>query len=128
LHAFGDDPRLQAEIDWATGAFFQAPLVQSPTFCHGLAGQLELCRMLDVVPRHRTPARHRAARIAAVFRLLQQRRKGLIAWSSEDPDIFTPDLWIGFLGPATALAMSLTRGCDPLLSGPWLRRCSEVAQ
>ena len=126
LNAFGDETRLAAAVDWAVEAFAEANLIHTPTYCHGLAGQLELCRMLMAVPRHRDFAEHRATRIISALRLLQQRRNGLIAWSSEDPDVFTPDLWVGYLGPAAALAMSTLPGYFPLLSGTWLKLCSEM--
>jgi hypothetical protein len=126
LNAFGDDPQFCEPIDWAVEAFGGAPLVQSPTFCHGLAGQIELCRLLRAVPRHRGFADLRVTRLTNVLRLLAQRRKGLITWSSEDPEVFTPDLWVGFLGPAAALAMSTVPGHEPILSGSWLRRCAEI--
>ena len=127
LYAFGNDLQLSQCIDWAVDAFDGASLVHNPTICHGLAGQLELCRMLRVIPRHHALANRRAARVTAALRLLQQRREGLSAWSSENPDVFTPDLWVGFLGSAAVLSMSIVSGNDALLSGSWLRRCSEFA-
>jgi serine/threonine protein kinase len=128
LYTFGDEPKLSAPIDWAVGAFNEANLVDTPAFCHGLAGQLELCRMLKGIPRYSILANRRAEQVAAALRLLQQRRDGLTIWSSEDPDVFTPDLWVGFLGPAASLAMSLVPGSEPLFAGNWLRRCSELPQ
>lgn len=127
LHAFGDEPQLAACIDWAAETFGRDPFVRDPTLCHGLAGQLELCRMLRVISRHRLLATRRATCVAATLRLLQQRRKGLITWSSENPETFTPDLWVGSLGPAASLAMSLLPCHEPILSGPWLRQCLSFA-
>ncbi|QEH31579.1 Serine/threonine-protein kinase PknA [Aquisphaera giovannonii] len=127
LQALGDDPRSSPAVDRAASAFRRASMVRNPTFCHGLAGQLELCRMLGALPRHEGWAARRGARIEAVLRLLQQRRGGGVVWSSEDPEVITPDLWVGFLGPAAALAMGTRPGHAPLLSGPWLRECRELA-
>ena len=53
-----------------------------------------------------------------------QRRKGLSAWSSEDPQVFTPDLWLGFLGPASSLAMHTADHRGALLSRTWLQTIS----
>jgi serine/threonine protein kinase len=127
LYAFGDDSQLSQPIDWAVNVFDGASLIHNPTICHGLAGQLELCRMLKAIPRHYALADRRAEKVTAALRLLQQRREGLIAWSSENPDVFTPDLWVGFLGTAAVLSMSIVSGNDALLSGHWLRQCSEFA-
>jgi hypothetical protein len=125
LAAFGDDPSLSECIDWAVGSFAESEIIHSPTYCHGLAGQLELSRMLRMIPRHRAFGDQRSAQVTAALRLLQQRRDGLILWSSEDPDVATPDLWVGFLGPAAALAMSTLSNGGSLFAGSWLRRCAD---
>jgi lantibiotic modifying enzyme len=126
LLGFGDDPKLQREIDWAVDILTSAPSVSvdSPTYCHGLAGHLELWRMLSAVPRYRNLALKRARLAASALRLLFQRSNGRSMWSSEEPKIVTPDLWIGFLGPATALALYAIDSEVALLSGAWLKSCT----
>lgn len=87
---------LREALNWGEQAFLQSPIASNPTFCHGLAGQLELSQMLGNEDRT-----HRLER-----GLLLQRRPFRTGktWASENPEQFTPDLWVGFLGPAVALA------------------------
>lgn len=113
----GDRPELVEAIDWATGVFSTAPAVATPTYCHGLAGHLELWQMLQAVPRHRVRAEFAAAKVVRSLRILQQPHHGHAAWISDDPSIVTPDLWVGFMGPAAALAQHCAGSTAPLLSG-----------
>ncbi|MGA7799290.1 MAG: lanthionine synthetase LanC family protein [Gammaproteobacteria bacterium] len=126
LQGLGDDPALAAEIDWAAGCLEDAMAVGTPTYCHGLAGQLEIWRMLGTIPRYRTLARARAGKVARALRILHHKVDGRCAWVSDDPATTTPDLWIGFLGPATALALHVTESPWPLLSGTWLAQCATA--
>jgi hypothetical protein len=124
LQGLGDDPALAEEIDWAVDCLKDAMTVGTPTYCHGLAGQLEIWRMLGAIPRHRGLARARAGKAARALRILHHKAEGRCAWISDNPDVTTPDLWIGFLGPATALALHLAESPWPLLSGSWLGHCA----
>ncbi|HWB83037.1 MAG TPA: lanthionine synthetase LanC family protein [Bryobacteraceae bacterium] len=124
LQAFGDHPDLREEIDWAVGAVRNSMTAGTPTYCHGLAGRLELWRMVATISRHRELALAQAGKAARALRLLHHKREGKIAWCSDDPAITTPDLWIGFLGPASALAMHAAHDNAALLSGNWLQRCA----
>jgi serine/threonine protein kinase len=124
LQAFGDNLKLANEIDWAVEGLSEVVPVENSTYCHGLAGQLELWRMLRTIPRHENFAKRASDRTAAALRLLMQRRKGLSVWSSEDPQVFTPDLWLGFLGPAASLAMYTADHYGALLSRTWLQTIS----
>lgn len=123
LQAFGDTPALREEIDWAVGILKEQPSVGTPTYCHGLAGQLELWRMLSGIRRFQTFAAARAVKVVRALRCAHSKQDGACVWVSDDPDVVTPDLWIGFLGPATALALHASRSCWPLLSGEWLTAC-----
>jgi len=127
LQAFGDDPALRKQIDWAVNGLNQANFMinPNPTYCHGLSAQLELWRMLSAITRYRNLAIKRATHIVSVLRLLQQRLEGKIVWSSDEPEIITPDLWLGFLGPATALALHAASRADALLSSSFLRDCAS---
>ncbi len=127
LQAFGDNPRLANEIDWAVDGLSEIIPVENSTYCHGLAGQLELWRMLRTIPRHENFAKRASDRTASALRLLMQRRKGLSVWSSEDPQVFTPDLWLGFLGPASSLALYTADHHGALLSQAWLQTISASA-
>jgi hypothetical protein len=120
LQSLGDDPDLREEIDWAVGVLRQTPAAATPTYCHGLAGHLELWQMLAAIPRHREIARKQAGKAARALRLLHHELDGRVAWCSDDPQMTTPDLWIGFLGPASALAMHAAGIEAALVSPQWL--------
>ena len=127
LNGLGDDPTLRDEIDWAVEVLSDATSVGTPTYCHGLAGQLELWHMLESVPRFRDLAQARAGKVARALRAMHVKVDGNCVWPSDDPDIVTPDLWIGFMGPATALAMHAAGVRHPLLSPAWLRACARFS-
>jgi hypothetical protein len=69
-------------------------------------------------------ARSRADRAAGVLRLVSFRERECCVWGSEDPEVIKPDLWVGFLGPATALALYARNCSHALLSPSWLRSCA----
>ncbi len=125
LNGLGDDLALREEIDWAVEVLTDTMSVGTPTYCHGLAGQLELWHMLESVPRFRDLAQARAGKVARALRTIHIKKGDHCVWSSDDPDIMTPDLWIGFLGPASALAMHAASVCHPLLSSVWLQACAQ---
>jgi len=122
LNGVGDDPSLRDEIDWGVASLAAAPATGTATVCHGLAGQLELWQMLRAVPRHAGLAQERARRCASALRCLQLPDEVGRVWASDDPSIVTPDLWIGFLGPATALALFSANVQDAMLSPATFRR------
>jgi lantibiotic modifying enzyme len=125
LLAFGDDHRLKTAIDWSVQKCAEARSVGSPVYCHGVAGELELWSVVGRHPRLAEGAAGFASRAASVLRL-QMRRKGALAvWGADEPETISPDLWVGFLGPANALALHARRINDPLFSGAWLRTCSS---
>ncbi|WP_211234966.1 lanthionine synthetase LanC family protein [Azohydromonas australica] len=132
LQALGDDAALRAEIDWAVDCLAGTPSVGTATYCHGLAGQLELWCMLGGLPRLSDLSQARAGKCTTALRLLhqrqrQQRTEPHCFWGSDDPSIVTPDLWIGFLGPACALAMHAAGSSDALLSPAWLSCLAAAA-
>jgi hypothetical protein len=124
VQAFGDDERLRRQIDWAVDVLDRTPVGATPTYCHGLAGRLELWRMLAGIPRFTPLAVAQASRTARALRHLHHKRDGSVAWCSDDPAITTPDLWIGFLGPATAMALHAAGARPALLSPAWLGWCA----
>lgn len=127
LNSIGDDPALRVQIDWAAACVDAVPAAGTPTYCHGLAGQLELARMLRRSPRFASSAEARAQKLARALRCLHVRHAGHRVWPSDEPTIVTPDLWIGFLGPATALARHAADLDDALLSVDGLRGLAGVA-
>jgi serine/threonine protein kinase len=126
LQSFGDHPKLQTEIDWAVAVLRNSMTAGTSTYCHGLAGRLELWRMLRGFPRFQDLAAAQAGKTAQALRLLHHKREEKACWRSDDPLITTPDLWIGFLGPATALALHAENSNLPLCSGAWLAACANA--
>jgi hypothetical protein len=122
--AFGDDRRLAPAIDWSLERCAGTKALASPVYCHGTAGELELWRLIAEHPRHAMCARSRADRAAGVLRLVSFRERECCVWGSEDPEVIKPDLWVGFLGPATALALYARKCSHALLSPSWLRSCA----
>jgi len=78
--------------------------IDNPTLCHGVAGELELWNTISGLPAYREFAGPKAARAARKLRALHCQQAGLTVWPSEDPRVFTPDLWVGFMGAAVTLA------------------------
>lgn len=126
LLAFGDDRRLAPAIDWSLERCAQTKSLGSPVYCHGVAGELELWRLIGGHARLARGAARNADRAASVLRLEFVRERGLCVWGSEDPEVLRPDLWVGFLGPATALALYARGSNDALLSAEWLRSCASA--
>ncbi|MGX1095956.1 hypothetical protein RKD47_006722 [Streptomyces albogriseolus] len=109
----------------AAAAFNRAtPVLDNPTMCHGLAGVIETWRLLGGVHEHYAEARRRVDQLAGYLRLLHHTQAGATVWSSERPSVVTPDLWVGFLGPATQLALASTGSVESILSPNWLRQCA----
>jgi hypothetical protein len=122
LHAFGDDPSLRAPVDWAVRALIDTPLLASPCYCHGMAGQLEVWSLLAGYPRLAGVAGQRAALAAQLLEHLGFRADNLWAWGADEPAQIRPALWSGTLGPACALALFQKGGCDTLFSRTTLAR------
>ncbi|WP_456294158.1 class III lanthionine synthetase LanKC N-terminal domain-containing protein [Streptomyces chartreusis] len=118
----GEDSAL---LDRTVEAFGRAmPTLDNSTMCHGLAGALENWRMLRLLPRHHSRAADWIRRLTDDLRLLHLTRDGDTVWPSEEPSVVTPDLWVGFLGPAAQLALAASGSANAVLSPAWLRRCS----
>jgi len=125
LVGVGDDPLLRDAVDWSAKRFFSSSILTSPVYCHGLAGQLDLCRLLEAIERFTARAQERAALIVGTLRLLAERRSGDVVWMSEEPETITPDLWVGFLGPAVALARHAAMAEGSMFSPGWFIACSK---
>jgi hypothetical protein len=83
--------------------------------------------MLETVPRFQTFAHDRARKVARALRITHVKVGTRCAWLSDDREVITPDLWIGFLGPASALAKHSAGVVDALLSASWLAACAGKA-
>jgi hypothetical protein len=110
--------------------------VRAPAmWCHGVTGYL-WCLVNAFPDRDDLTDPKRAAvdefaalreqEAVAALRILQQRRGGRSVWGSEDPRGVTPDLWVGFLGPAVSLALQSAGSRDGLLSAAWLGVCAGL--
>ena len=129
LQAFGEPNLLLGARDWAIEAFVRStPFLENPTLCHGMAGILETWRMLMPLAKVGDLAAHRVWAVVAVFRLLHGARDGSTVWSSEESAVVSPDLWVGFLGPAASLAMSARSITYPIMSEAWLERCATATR
>jgi Lanthionine synthetase C-like protein/Protein kinase domain len=115
----GPGPRadLSAELDWAVASLAPLPAIATPTYCHGLAGQLELWQMISAIDRYAGLAAEKIGRIAGGLDLLRHDDGERRIWISDDPSIVTPDLWVGFMGPASALALAVEGQRRTILDG-----------
>jgi serine/threonine protein kinase len=111
IQAFPANSSLLPTIEWGVECLRRAtPVVDLASVCHGLSGILETwCMIGGWAARKgfeslRTEADATSARIARALRLTSQEISGACVWSAEDPGEITPDLWVGFLGPAVALS------------------------
>lgn len=127
LLAFDEDPSLLAERDWAAEQFLGALPLQNATYCHGNAGALELLGMLKKISGYEERVETATQKVLSMLEILQTEKNGKQAWASEDPDVMTPDLWVGFMGPASALGMYLKNAGTALLSEEWLGRVHEIS-
>jgi hypothetical protein len=122
LHAFGDHPSLRAPIDWAVRALSDTPLLATPGYCHGMAGQLDVWSLLAEYPRLADIAGRRAALAVQLLEQLGGRVDNGWAWPADEPDQIRPALWTGTLGPACALALFQKGQGDTLFSRRTLAR------
>ncbi|MBI4492790.1 MAG: hypothetical protein HY690_08375 [Chloroflexi bacterium] len=94
----------------------------NPTRCHGLAGTIEF--LLDVFQATDEPAYLAEAR--SLVRLLEafaQEQEGTLRWSSDAPEVFTPDYMVGYAGVALCLLrLSAPERLPPQVSRRGFRR------
>jgi hypothetical protein len=107
-------------IQWSADLFLKSNIIDNPTYCHGLSGQLELLRLLKCVKNYEKRASRRIQKIKSILKCIHQKRDHKVVWYSENPNIITPDLWTGFLGPAASLALNEMNSKSTLLSLKWL--------
>ncbi|MGW1496070.1 class III lanthionine synthetase LanKC N-terminal domain-containing protein [Streptomyces sp. NPDC002402] len=100
------------------------PLLANPSMCHGVGGMLETWRMLRVLPSHCDQASRQIGRLVGMLRLLHHAYEGATVWSSDQPAVVTPDLWVGFLGPAVQLALAANGSSAAVISPDWLQKCA----
>lgn len=125
LQTFYTEPMAKKFIYWAVSLAGKEPGVEDSTYCHGVSGHLEVWRMLARHSDFEAFATIEAEKDVQILRCLQAKRMNQRVWRSDNPEIFTPDLWVGFLGPATSLSLWLVKSKDSLLSVRWLKRISQ---
>lgn len=121
----GARAELAEELDWAVASLAALPAIATPTYCHGLAGQLELWQMVSAIERHEALAARKVGRITASLDVMRHRDNGQDIWISDDPSIVTPDLWVGFMGPAAALSLAVEGERRTILDGGLLRETAD---
>ncbi len=78
------------------------PRWANPTQCHGLAGNGEF--LLDLYQATGDPVHLAAARsLAGLLDAFGREQEGLLVYSCEWPEVFTPDYLVGYAGVATCL-------------------------
>jgi hypothetical protein len=126
LQVFGNSPELAEALQWGIDTLDSSTWLGNPTYCHGVSGHLEMWRMATSIEQYRSIASRRCKMALMAIKLQQHSIAAHDVWSSEEPDVVTPDLWIGFLSPATALALWYTEAPGALLSLEWLKRCADT--
>ncbi|CAG7606712.1 class III lanthionine synthetase LanKC N-terminal domain-containing protein [Actinacidiphila bryophytorum] len=101
------------------------PFLANPSMCHGVGGMLETWRMLRALPGHRARASRRIGHLVGILRLLHHAYEGATVWSSDQPAVVAPDLWVGFTGPAVQLALAANGSSAPVISPDWLQKCAS---
>jgi serine/threonine protein kinase len=122
LQTFGDHLSLRDPIDWAFRAFTEVPLIGNASYCHGMAGQLDLWNMLVRHQRFSRIASQRASLAARLLEHLGFRLNNSWAWPSNESGQIRCDLWTGTLGPTCALALFEKGNPDSLFCPDTLAR------
>lgn len=99
-------------IDTLLGHFLSEDVLADPTLCHGMAGQLEVCRLARTLPSPYAAAADQRARHLVKLLRASEMELGTSRWHSESSLITTPDLWVGFGGPALQLRLYETPTAD----------------
>jgi hypothetical protein len=110
---------LEEEIKWALAACTQNSHLSNPTYCHGLAGSLELWRIINstILSNKETDRLYKntlnelinAAQSVACVK----------TFSSESPTVFSPDLWVGYTGAFSSLALEKIKSNTTILNTKW---------
>lgn len=118
-------PELASTIAGVADGFLdKLPLLGNPTLCHGMAGVLDLMRMLEHAISDPRARQNRLLARRLLRRMYWRGETG--PWSSESTRDVTPDLWVGFLGPASSLLLDAYEVDVPLMSSRWLDNCANA--
>lgn len=115
LNSFGMDARLFDQIHWCRDRFIESIQLHNPTLCHGLAGQLELLKILESVKLINSEIE--------VIKKVQLCLEGMLIefdnkqfFLSESHDKVSPDFWVGFTGPASTLSAIKSGRFNPAMT------------
>jgi hypothetical protein len=104
LQAVEVAPSLRNVVELVATNFLSSGVARNLSYCHGIAGQLEIARMLC----HQAPSlKARAVTERFVDCLLASgfRQGNIWTWYSDVPGRSSADVWLGCLGPAASLAL-----------------------
>jgi hypothetical protein len=123
LQSFPQENELIACKEWAIKNFKKhTPIVDFPSLCHGLSGNLETWLMIEGLSRKEqnsrqlNEAKKYCDTLAHSLKSLAQCDNDQIVWGAEESTDITPDLWVGFLGPAVVLNNYFNNRTSPILS------------
>ncbi len=110
---------LQEEIEWAISICSSISHISNPTYCHGMAGSVELWRLVNAT-RFSTSTTQDCYK-NALYELthINQQHEGFELFSSEESESFSPDLWVGYAGSVSALAMAKNNSKVSILNVKW---------
>ena len=87
----------------------------NPTICHGLAGILETYMCFLSNPDFHTQFVNKAYNIAQLLECTVNNTTEQI-WHSESPNLFSPDLMVGYAGSAAVLSQFYSNNFNPIIS------------
>ena len=111
-----DPSRLLNPMTWAMNGLASSRRVGNSTMCHGVAGELEVWRMLSKHERFSDLTSLNLPRTLAKLELLEIEAHGFKLAPAEDGFTITPDLWVGFLGSFVQKALFASKSHSTLIS------------
>jgi serine/threonine protein kinase len=117
-------PYFTEEIEWCVNILKDASIINNPSLCHGLAGQLELWKMLSKIKEYKKISNSQIVEILHVLKIMHVKKKRAIIWTADEPTVISPDLWVGFLGVLSSASHLMSGNTSSFLSEKWLKKCS----
>lgn len=111
------------EIDYCVNKLKEIHPIENGSLCHGLAGKLEIWRMLGNIAKYKELAKAKELEVLSVLYLTKRKYKSYYSWFSDEAPKFSPDLWTGFMGTHVAVQNCLSKNNFSFLSNNWLLKC-----
>ncbi len=105
---------LRGAYEWSKKMFLDSIGYHSSTLCHGMAGQLETLRLIE--NQSQDDLSQEKATLSLLLKENLVKDGEFVTWFSESPNLISPDLWVGFLGPSCSLTLFSRDYKYPLLS------------